>query len=194
MASTDHSAVFPPLLNSTFPPQAAEPCSRIVTGSRCWLLSCVDVGNGYHFSQTINFNLIPAQNSSALPLNNHSSDTPSNSSVTIMMRIRHHMRSRRGVGRGRSIHPPAMPSPESSSPSSSPVLSHLHSSFSGRYPDTRNGRGWAQLQGVRRMDAAVHTTNFPLPPHPAPHTTQFLFHRLVITTTVTITFFEEIDP
>jgi len=59
-------------------------------------------------------------------------------------------------------------------------------------------RGRTQLQGSERRDATVHTTNFPLPLHPTPHTTQFRFrstlNRPVITATVTITFFEEMDP
>jgi len=105
------------------------------------------------------------------------------------------MRSRRGGSRGGIIYPPAMPSPESASPSSSPDISNPYSTFSGRHPDTCSGRGRAQLQGAHWMDTTVHTANFPLLPHPAPHTTQFLFHstlhKPVITATVTITFSEE---
>ena len=117
MASTDHNFVFPPLINSTFPPQVAEPCSRTITGSRCWLLSCMDVGNGYHFSQTIHCKLNNSHNPFVFPLNSHSS--PRNSSTSpsvsseiniVIARIQHRMHSRRGGSHGGSICPPTTPS------------------------------------------------------------------------------------
>lgn len=205
MASTDHNSFFPPLINCSCPSQAAEPSYRTVTRRHCWLLSCVDVGNGYHFSQTTHCKLKQAQNPFVFPQNNHTSSSNSSASPSVsseinlvMAHIQRCMRSRRGGSRGGSIRPPATPNLESASPSPSPSNTHSHGTFFSKYPDTRNGRGRSQLQGDCRTNATVHTANFPLPPHPSPHMTQFRFHsslpRPVITATVAITFTEEIEP
>ena len=91
MASTDHNSIPSPMLHSICPPQAAEPCSCIVMGSRCWILNCVDLGNGYHFSHTRLCNLTLAQTSFTHSLLSHSANLPTNSfaSNTVMARTRH---------------------------------------------------------------------------------------------------------
>lgn len=188
-----------PLAPLCLPPQAAEPCSCTITGSRCWLLSCIDLGNGFHYSHSSLCNLDQAQTSSVHSLCRYSTN-PSAANLALnpaMARIQHRMRSRRGGTRGGIIRPPTSPSSDSDSPDSSADNANPHSSFYGHYPDTRSGRGRARLQGIGWRDAAVHTADFPLPPHPAPHTTQFCFRntltRPVITATVTISFSKEID-
>lgn len=143
MASTDHNAAPPPLLHSICPPQAVEPCSRTITESRCWLLSCVDLGDGYHFSHTRLCNLTPTQTSFAHPLLSHSAIFLIDSSAlnTSMAHIRHQMHSRRGGCRGGGIRPPATPSLDSASPSPSPNIPNPYGSFSGWYLDTHSGQG-----------------------------------------------------
>lgn len=188
--SPRHTVFPPPLLHCNCPPQAAEPCSHTVTGGSCWLVSCVDFGNGYHYSHCRLCNLTSAQPSPIPPLLNSSAISPSENLARHSVMVRHHMRSRKGGTRGGCARPQAMPSPEPAAPSPSPKLSYPHSSVLGKYPNTRSGRGGAQFPGGGR-----NTANFPLPPHPAPHSTQFRFcsnlNRPVITATITIVFTEE---
>lgn len=114
-----------------------------------------------------------------------------------MARIRHRMRSRCGGTHGGIIFPQASPSSATASPDSSADNPNPLSSLYGCYPDTLSGRGHTRLQGTEGRDTAVHSANFSIPPHPAPHVTQFWFCRTltrpVITAMVTISFLEEID-
>lgn len=205
MASSNHNTSFPPLINYSCPPQAAELSSHTITGRCCWLLCCVDLGNGYHFSQMTHSELNCAQNPYVFLLNNHSIPrNPSASPInnfdinTVMARTRHRVHSRRGGSRGGRIHPHATPRLELASPSSSPSINHSHGTFSGRHPATHSGRVHSQAHGSRRGNAATQTANLPLPPHPFQHMFQFRFHaslpQPIVIATITITFSEEINP
>lgn len=105
------------------------------------------------------------------------------------------MRSRRGGTCGGNAHPqpaqssvPASPPHphENSPPPSSP---HRH------YPQTRSGRGQVQASMATHSDFRLQTAISPLHPSLVPHLTQFRFqsnlNRPIITTNVTIIFFEE---
>jgi len=163
-------------------------------------MSCVDLGNGHHYSHSRLCNLTSTQTSPVHPLLNSLAITSTENSAwhSTMARIHHRMRSRRGGSWGGSIRPPETPSHDSVSPSPSPKIPYPHSSVSGRYPDTCSGWGRAQLPRVCRRDVIVHKANFPLPPHPAPQSTQFFFcislNRPVISATITIVFSDETEP
>lgn len=89
MASANHYAIPPPLLHCVCPSQAAAPCSRTVTGCRCWLLSCIDLGNGFHYSQTRLCNLAPAQTSFVHPLHSYSTNSSATNLAFNPAMVRH---------------------------------------------------------------------------------------------------------
>lgn len=109
--------------------------------------------------------------------------------------VRHRIGIRRGGTRGGSSHPPTKPHPEPTASSPSPELHHPQRHGAGRYPSTKSGRSHARSSGVVHGYFAVHSTNFPLPLHPSPQSTQFKFYstlnRPVITTTISILFIED---
>lgn len=184
MALANHF-VTPPLLHGVCPPQAAEPCFRTATGSRCLILPCQDFGNGFHFSHSCHCLLdcgspTPATAHRCL----HSNSFAVNSA---MARLRHRMRSRRGGLRGGFNRSQASFSSTSDSPDLTTEFPNSLINPTHNYPNTRSGRGW--------RDNAVHTVDLPLPPLSGPHNTQFRFcsslNRPTITATITISFKEE---
>jgi len=183
-----------PLLHCNCPLQASEPSSCTVTGRRCWLTCCVDFGNGHHHSHSSFCHLTIALPDSA-PVLNHSIIGSSEHSARNSDMVQHRMRSRRGGTRGGSSRPQTEPNPEPTASSPSYELFHPQRYVLGRYADTRSRRGHALSPGVSHGYFAVHSASFPLPPHPASHSTQFSFcstlNRPVITATITILFAED---
>jgi len=173
-------------------------CTNI--GHRCWLVSCINLGNGFHHSHTnlcnSSHNLQPCITSSHSSSINSPSIPADLLPVPIATMLCHRMRSRRGGTNDRSSRCPPLPIPNSTSLASSAENPHQHS-FAGQYQDTRSGRDRAGLHSSSREAAAVHTTTFPLPLHPTPHTTQFRFcrslNRLVIIAIISINIIEETE-
>lgn len=172
MEPTNYYVIPLPLSHCVCPPRAGEPNVCIVTGSWCSLLSCIDLGNRFHHSHTHLYNLAQVHASS---VNSPQSSSAILATITPTFNptmVCHCMWSRRGGTRGGSSHSPAMSSPNLVSPTSSADNTNLH--------------------GTRRGDEAVCITNFPLPLHPTPYTTQFWFcsslNHPIIIATVTITF------
>lgn len=140
-------SVCPPSF-SIFPLQARNPCSRTVTGRRCWLLCCIDFGNGYHYSHSRHcpLNLVqePFVHSR---LSFQASNSPELLSRHIAM-VRHRTRSRRGGNRGgnarsqvaQSSEPPPPPAPPPPPQANSPPPSSPYR----HYPHTCSRRGCAQ--------------------------------------------------
>lgn len=98
MEPAEHHTILPPLLHCACPPQAAIPRSHTATGSRCWLLSCLDLDNGFHYSHSSLCNLSQDQTSPVHSLHRNSTN-PSATNLSLnpaMARIRHRMRSRCG--------------------------------------------------------------------------------------------------
>lgn len=91
MEPTVHHTILPPLLHCVFPPQAAKPCSRTVIGIRCWLLSCLDLGNGFQYSHSSLCKLNQVHTSPVHSLHRNSTN-PSTANLALnlaMARIRH---------------------------------------------------------------------------------------------------------
>lgn len=165
-----------PLIHYVCPLHAGESTERTSIGRRCWLVSCIDLGNGFHHSHTNLYNsahdLQPSVIFAQSSFVNSSSTPPASLPVPISTMVHHHMRNRRGGTQGGSSHSPALHSHDSASPTSSAENPHQRN-FVGQYLDTRSGGGRASLHSSRREAAALHTATFPLPLHPVPHTTQF---------------------
>lgn len=203
MASANHNSFIPPLLNCSCPPQATKLSSHTIIGRRCLILSYVDLGNGFHFSQTPHYVMNYAQNSSALFLNSHFSprdifvSPTTNSEInTFMARTCHRLRSRRGGSRGSNIYPLQRPTLNLLL-LSLPLLPLIPVVPSLKYPDTCSGRGRSQAHGAQRVNTSTQTDNLPTPPHPSHHTNQFhfestLLHPIIITTVI-VTFNEEFN-
>ena len=88
-------SVFPPSL-SICPPQVGNPCSRTATRSRCWLLCCVDLGNGHHYSHSRLCPLNLAQTPSVHTFLSFPAFYPAEFPFHHIDMVRHRMRSRRG--------------------------------------------------------------------------------------------------
>lgn len=167
-------SIYPPSL-SIYPPQAGNPCSRTVTGSCCWLLCCIDLGNRHHYSHSRHCPLNPAQSPSVHNLFSFPAFYPAEFHSNHIDMVCHRMRSRKGGTCGGSARPqaaqssvPASPPPphENSPPPNSP---HRH------YPQTRSGRGHMQASMAEHRDFRLYTAISPLHPSSVPFSTQFKF-------------------
>lgn len=96
----DHNPGILPLFHCACPPQAAEPTERTSTGRRCWIVCCLDSGNGYHHSQTILCNSAPVLQHSDSYVQNSPVYSPStyldSFSAPLSTMVRHRMLSKRG--------------------------------------------------------------------------------------------------
>ena len=154
-----------------------------VTGRRSQLNCCLGLGENLNFSR------------SGLCLSSSVSWNPASLSRLVptaetapMPRLRQRMRCRKGSTRGQPLRAPSSPSTDSSSGQSS-------DNYTGRYPNTRSGRGRIVGSGQRMHSPAPH---FPTASSPSKATTrnaQFLFNcslnRPRIIASVTVVFHEE---
>lgn len=175
--------VNPPLPHGVCSLQAAEPCIRTATGSRCLIRPCQDFGNGFHFLRSNHYLL---DRGPTTPTHTQRRLSSNSSAINLdyifaMAHLRHRIRSRRGGTRGGFIRSQASTSSASDSPDSTTEMPNPLIYPTHHYPNTRSGRG--------RRDNVVHSMDFPLPP--------FQFHfrsslnRPTIIATITISFEEE---
>lgn len=189
----DHNPGILPLFHCTCPLQVAEPTERTSTGRHCWIVCCLDSGNGYHHSQTIICNSTPVlQHFDSSVQNSHvysPSAYPDSFSAPLSTMVRHSMLSRRDGTRGGNSRSEARH--RSISDSLTSVAENPH------YPNTRSGWGRAGLHCSGRNEAAVRTAPFPLPLHQVPHTMKFQYcsslNYPVIIATISISITKEAE-
>lgn len=176
-------------LSCNCPLAAVEPSSRITTGKRCNILCCIDFGQGGYYTQSLIYNLTfnsmpsePSEPHSMLTSHSHSLHPHA-----IMSRLHHRMGSRRGSSRDRL--PRSLPS--TISDSSSPTENYV----SGRYLETRNGRGCLSTTHSLPLQTTIPNTDIPSSSRHPNHSDQFIYHfslnRPLIKATITVTFQEE---
>lgn len=218
MANISNNSLSISPLDCSYPPQAEDPNTHTVARRRCWLLCCVDLGNGHHFTHSthcaLNFthksspsspintrnprvnDILYASNSGhdSVILSQKSNNHPIGHAMTW---IRHRMHSRSRSNRGCSTRPTTQPTPDSKTPVCSPSFRQFRGHLSENYLHTRSGRGRAHIHGACRVNATTQMTIPPVLPHPSYHTTQFRFqsmmNQLAILATITVALSEELN-
>lgn len=184
-----------PPIRSYCPLQAKLAGSKTTTWKRCWHLSCIDFGNGHHFSHSMLCPVNPAQR----PYFCNQSPSPTEYPVDLLSvltrMVRHRMRSRYGGSRGgrarphtaQSSAPPSPPQDQEDEPQPRPQLRHYS------YTRSRRGRGMESRDPLR--DFGLHYVISQQSPGSASHTTHFRLHshlnKPTITAKVTVVFTEE---